>query len=97
MYKIKDKSIIDDIIKMYAVIDRGNFCSIHLGGISASYNLYNYLYKDSIHYLNRKKNIFKSAPQFGNILSVSGKIGEGCDANTEVSYNKVVTTVEHSE
>lgn len=72
----------------YAIIDRGNFCSIHIGGVEQSKRFYNYIYNNSNFFLNRKKTVFESAPYIGDSIRVSSKIGEGCDANTEVSLTE---------
>lgn len=71
--------------KIYSIIDRGNFCSIHIGGRKMSLDFYNYIYNNVNFFLNRKKLKFESAPYIGDSIRVSSKIGEGCDANTEVS------------
>lgn len=83
-------------LREYAIVDRGNFCSIHIGGILPSKLFYEYIYSDANYYLNRKKDIFDSALCLSDKTNVSSKIGEGCDANTEVSLIEGKATVEHS-
>ena len=83
-------------LKEYAIVDRGNFCSIHIGGILPSRLFYEYIYSDANYYLNRKKDIFDSALCLSDKTNASSKIGEGCDANTEVSLIEGKATVEHS-
>lgn len=53
-------------LREYKIVDRGNFCSIHLGGILPSKMLYDYMYSDANVYLKRKKIKFESAPCFSN-------------------------------
>lgn len=64
-------------LREYSITDKGNFCSIHFGGIIPSKMLYEYLYNESSIFLKRKKEKFESAPYFSNEISVSSKIGEG--------------------
>ena len=84
--KLRDYLFNNNILETkYAIIDRGNHCSIHISSKKANLSMYNYIYNNSNIYLKRKKSIFDFALCTSAGTDVSGNIGEGCNANTEIT------------
>ena len=84
--KLRDYLFNNNILETkYAIIDRGNHCSIHISSKKANLSMYNYIYNNSNIYLKRKKSIFDFALCTSDGTDASGNIGEGCNANTEIT------------
>ncbi len=84
--KLRDYLYNNNILETkYAIIDRGNHCSIHISSKKANLSMYNYIYNNSNIYLKRKKSIFDFALCTSDGTDASGNIGEGCNANTEIT------------
>ena len=84
--KLRDYLFNNNILETkYAIIDRGNHCSIHISSKKANLSMYNYIYNNSDIYLKRKKSIFDFALCTSDGTDASGNIGEGCNANTEIT------------
>ena len=84
--KLRDYLFNNNILETkYAIIDRGNHCSIHISSKKANLSMYNYIYNNPNIYLKRKKSIFDFALCTSDGTDASGNIGEGCNANTEIT------------
>ena len=84
--KLRDYLFNNNILETkYAIIDRGNHCSIHISSKKANLSMYNYIYNNSNIYLKRKKSMFDCALCTSDGTDASGNIGEGCNANTEIT------------
>ena len=84
--KLRDYLFNNNILETkYAIIDRGNHCSIHISSKKANLSMNNYIYNNSNIYLKRKKSIFDFALCTSDGTDASGNIGEGCNANTEIT------------
>ena len=84
--KLRDYLFNNNILETkYAIIDRGNHCSIHISSKKSNLSMYNYIYNNSNIYLKRKKSIFDFALCTSDGTDASGNIGEGCNANTEIT------------
>ena len=84
--KLRDYLFNNNILETkYAIIDRGNHCSIHISSKKANLSMYNYIYNNSNIYLKRKKSIFDFALCTSDGTDASGNIGEGCNANTGIN------------